>query len=174
MTAFGLTIVTQASDGGWWAPAIIAAIVAAVISLATFALAGRRARIDRQRQVFAEAFEAVIEYREYPFIVHRRRGDEAPAERTRISGELSKVQAKLRAFEARLLVEDQRVGRLYTELVTETRRIVGPMIRDAWNAEPIDNDAEIHAAYDLSPLEAPDRAYLDSVINHLSWLPWRP
>ena len=64
------------SSTSWWAPAIVAAIVAAAVSLTTFALAGRRARLDRQRQLFAEAFEAVMEYREYPFIVLRRNKDD--------------------------------------------------------------------------------------------------
>ena len=76
------------------------------VSLATFFLSGRRARLDRQRQVFADAFEAVMEYREYPFIVRRRSPDEPAKERQRISGDLSRVQAKLNAFKARLLVED--------------------------------------------------------------------
>src|SRR5947208_2114750 len=95
----------------WWAPAIVAANVAAAVSLTTFALTGRRARLDRQRQVFADAFEAVMEYREYPFIVRRRSEDEPAKERQRISGELSKVQAKINGLKARLLIENPFVGR---------------------------------------------------------------
>src|SRR6266516_2205004 len=81
------------TSSDWVAPAIVAAIVAAAVSLTTFALTGRRARLDRQRQLFADAFEAVTEYREYPYIVRRRSGDEPAKERTRISSDLSKVQA---------------------------------------------------------------------------------
>lgn len=157
----------------WWAPAIVAAIVAAAVSLTTFAITGRRARIDRQRQAFADAFEAVMEYREYPFIVRRRSKDEPARERQRISGELSTVQAKLNAFKARLLVEDPRVGKLYADVVKETRRVAGSMIKDAWNNEPAGEDAEIHAPpYDFRPLDAPDNAYLQAVADHLSWFPW--
>ena len=157
----------------WWAPAIVAAIVAAAVSLTTFALTGRRARIDRQRQVFADAFAAVMEYREYPFIVRRRSKDEPARERQRISGELSEIQAKLNAFKARLLVEDPPVGGLYADLVKETRRVAGAMIKDAWNEEPVGEDGEIHAPpYDFRPLDAPDNAYLQAVADHLSWFPW--
>jgi hypothetical protein len=72
--------------------------------VATFFLAGPRERLDRQRRVFADAFEAVMEYREYPFIVRRRNPNEAAEERRRISRDLSRVQAKMNAFKARLLV----------------------------------------------------------------------
>ena len=70
------TVLLAAQSGGsnssLWAPAVVAAIVAAAVSLTTFALTTRRARLDRQRQVFGDAFEAVMDYREYPFIVRRR------------------------------------------------------------------------------------------------------
>src|SRR5438093_11643603 len=96
---------SSSTSSDWVAPAIVAAVVAAAVSLTTFALAGRRARLDRQRQLFAEAFEAVSEYREYPFIVRRRRKDALAEERARISSELSRVQAKLNSYRARLRVE---------------------------------------------------------------------
>lgn len=153
--------------------AIVAAIVAAAVSLMTFGLTGRRARIDRQRQVFADAFEAVMEYREYPFIARRRDPDEPARERQRISGELSKVQARLNGFKARLLVEDLRVGNVYTNPVNETRRVAGVMIKDAWNDPPVADDTDIHARkLDFSELRAPDNAYLQAVADHLSWFPW--
>lgn len=153
------------------APAIVAAVVAAAVSLTTFALAGRRARLDRQRQLFAEAFEAVTEYREYPFIVRRRREDALAEERARISSELSKVQAKLNSYRARLRVEAPRVGARYAELVDTTRRVAGAMIRDAWNAEPVEADAQMHApALDFTELDACDNRFLEAVSDHLGWV----
>lgn len=161
------------ASANWWAPAIVAAIVAAAVSLTTFGLTGRRARIDRQRQVFADAFEAVMEYREYPFIVRRRNNDEPAKERQRISGELSKVQGKLNGFKARLLVEDRDVGLAYSELVNQTRRVAGPFIKDAWDNDPVLDDADMHAPpYDFSSLDAIDNAYLLAVAEHISWFPW--
>jgi len=162
-----------ASNSSWVAPTIAVSLLALVVSLGTFFAAGRRARLERQRQVFANAFEAVMEYREYPFIVRRRNADEAAKERQRISGELSKVQARVNAFKARLLVEDPLVGRKYKELVVKTREVAGGMIREAWNEPAVTADDEIHAPvrYDFSAIDNADNEYLRAVANHLDWLP---
>jgi len=159
-------------DSSLLAPAIVAAVVAAVVSLMTFMLAGRRARLDRQRQVLADAFEAVMEYREYPFIVRRRNPNEGAEERRRISGDLSRVQARMNGFKARLLVEDPYIGRCYTELVTKTRQVAGAMIKAAWDNDPVSVDAEMHApAYDFSELDEYDNRFLRAVARHLDWIP---
>jgi hypothetical protein len=161
----------QATESSWVAPAIVAAVVAAAVSLTTFALTVRRARLDRQRQVFADAFEAVMEYREYPFIVRRRSKDEQAKERARISGELSKGQARLNGFKARLRVEAPEVGKHYATLVAETRRVAGPMITEAWNTEPVEADSQVHnPGWDFSPLDDYDDAYVQVVTDHLGWV----
>lgn len=160
------------ANTSWWAPAVVAAIVAAGVSLTTFGLAGRRARLDRQRQVFANAFEAAMAYREFPFIVLRRSTDDPAAERVRISGDLSKVQAMLNSFKARLRVEAPYVGGRYAELIAATRRIAGPLIREAWNMEPIEDDSRVHnPGWDLSALDEHDDSYLRAVADHLAWVP---
>jgi hypothetical protein len=142
-----------------------------VVSLATFFLAGRRARLDRQRGVFADAFAAVAEYREYPFIVRRRDPGDPAGERRRISSDLSEVQAKLNAFSARLRVEDPYVGERYGKLVAETRRVAGSFIKEAWNSDPVGDDSEIHnPSWDFSELDAFDDTYLQAVSDHLGWL----
>jgi hypothetical protein len=163
-----------ASGSAWVTPTIVISIVALAVSLWTFFLSGRRARLDRQRQVFADAFEAVMEYREYPFIVRRRNKDDLVNERQRISSDLSKVQAKLNAFKARLLVEDPAIGQGYAELVKKTRQIAGAMIKAAWDNPPVAGDEEMHAPpYDFSELVEPDNAYLQAVADHLHWMPGR-
>jgi hypothetical protein len=173
------TLLLAASGGGsnnsLWAPAIVAAIVAAAVSLTTFALTGRRARLDRQRQVFADAFEAVMDYREYPFIVRRRNPNEPEKERQRLGGELSRVQARMNSYKARLLVEDPEIGKLYKELVKQTRLHAGAHIKSAWDNEPVAVDEEMHAPkYDFSALDKHDDVYLEAVAEHLSWKPeWR-
>jgi hypothetical protein len=161
-----------ASGSAWVAPTIVISLLALAVSLATFFLAGRRARLDRQRQVFADAFEAVTEYREYPFIVRRRNPDEAAEERRRISGDLSRVQAKMNAFKARLLVEDPQIGRCYGELVKQTRQVAGAMIKAAWDNPPVAADEEMHAPrYDFSALDEYDNRFLEAVARHLGWVP---
>jgi hypothetical protein len=155
----------------WVAPTIVIAIVALAVSLATFFLSGRRARLDRQRQVFADAFTAVAEYREYPFIVRRRDPAGSAQERKRISSDLSQVQASLNGFIARLRVEDPHFGARYADLVAATRRVAGQLIREAWNSEAVAVDAQIHSpAWDMSELDAHDDAYLVAVADHLGWL----
>lgn len=173
MSGLSPSLAAQAADssGAWVAPTIIISILALAVSLATFFLTGRRARLDRQRQVFADAFETVMEYREYPYIVRRRSSEEPAAERRRISGEVSRVQAKLNAHRARLLVEDRYVGERYSELVAKTRQVAGAMIKAAWDNAPVAEDADMHAPpYDFSELDAFDDAYLRVVADHLSWL----
>jgi hypothetical protein len=161
---------TNASSA-WVAPTIVISIVALGVSLATFFLAGRRARLDRQRQVFGDAFEAIMEYREYPYIVRRRSPEDPANERQRISGDLSRVQAKLNAFHARLAVEDRYVGEQYAALIKKTRQITGAMIKAAWDNEPVGADAEMHAPpYDFSELEPCDESYLRAVADHLGWM----
>ena len=166
----------DSAESSLLAPAIVAAIVAAAVSLTTFALTARRQRLDRQRQVFADAFEAVMDYREYPFIVRRRNPNEKEKERVRLSGELSRAQARMNAYKALLLVEDPEIGRLYKELVKQTRLHAGAHIKSAWDNEPVLADEEMHAPkYDFSALDQPDNAYLRAVAEHLSWKPewWR-
>ncbi len=159
------------SDSAWVAPTIVISIVALAVSLATFFLAGRRARLDRQRQVFADALDAVMTYREYPFIVFRRNAEDGAKERQRISADLSQLQAKLNGFKGRLRVEDPCVGGRYIELLAATRRIAGPMINDAWNRDPAPTDNTVHnPGWDFSALDAHDDAYLRAVADHLGWL----
>jgi hypothetical protein len=163
---------TDNANSSLWAPAIVAAVVAAAVSLTTFALTGRRTRLDRQRQVFADAFEAVMEYREYPFIIRRRNPDEPEKERQRLSSELSRVQARMNSYKARLLVEDPEIGKLYKELVKQTRIHAGAHIKSAWDNNPVSADDEMHAPkYDYTALDRHDDAYLRAVAEHLSWKP---
>jgi len=164
---------TSASSA-WVTPTIVISIVALAVSLFTFFLTGRRTRLDRQRQVFADAMDAVMTYREYPFIVFRRNPDEPAKERQRISADLSELQAKLNGLKGRLKVEDRYVGDKFEELLAATRRIAGPMITEAWNRDPAPSDGSIHnPGWDFSELDGCDEAYLRAVADHLGWL-WAP
>jgi hypothetical protein len=178
VTALSVTLaavrpaVKASTDSAWVAPTIVISILALGVSLATFFLSGRRARLDRQRQVFADALDAVTRYREYPFIVYRRNADDEARERQRISSDLSSLQAQLNGFKGRLRVEDAAIGTRYVELVDATRHIVGPMITEAWNRPPATVDAQVHnPGWDFSKLDSYDEAYLRAVADHLHWLP---
>ncbi len=163
------------SAPSWFTSAILAALVSAAVALATVAWNGRSNRLDRQRQLFAEALGVVMAYREFVFIVRRRPNDD-PQTRHQITSELSRVQAQLNTFRGQLLVEAPRVGRRYEELVDETRRLVGQYIHLAWDTPPITHDSGVHALdVDYGSLAAYDAAHLSSVADHLSviWAPLR-
>jgi hypothetical protein len=59
---------------------VVAAVIAAIVSLMTLSWNARRDRQDRHRKLFAEAFDACVLYREFP--THR-----APAKRRRSAPE---------------------------------------------------------------------------------------
>lgn len=150
-------------------PAIVAAIVAAIVSISVLLLGRRERRLDRQRQLFAEAFRAAVLYREFVFIIRRRPSNE-PSERIRLSHELSNVQVDLAGYAARLKVEAPTVGRKYAELVAATKRIAGPLLRDSWDRPPVGPDNEMHAPdVDLSGIEPFESTYLEAVQRHLGW-----
>jgi hypothetical protein len=151
---------------------VVAAFVAGAVSLSALWVAGRRARQDRQRQLFAAAIEACIAYREFPYIVRRRRGDDAAAERVRISGELSEVQRRLESYNAMIRVEAPSVSESYSALVAETRRTVGPQISAGWDQPPPETDEGVHVPdVNVDHLKPFDDSFLVAVGDHLGLLP---
>jgi hypothetical protein len=150
---------------------VVAAVVAGLVSLTTLAASGWRARLDRQRQLFADAFEAIVAYREFAYIV-RRRQDHSAGERSRISSELSAVQARIASLEARVRVEAPKVGEAYAALVTRAREVAGQQIRSGWDAPPLPPEATGRIEdVDMSSMNVSDDLYLDAVRAHLAW--WR-
>ena len=84
----------------------------------------------------------------------------ASEERARISAELSTVQAKLNSYRARLRVESPYVGAHYADLVDTLRHVAGPMIREAWNTDPVKADAQMHgSALDFAKLDASEERF---------------
>jgi hypothetical protein len=154
------------------ASGVVAALVAAVVSLVTLAASGRRARQDRQRQLFADAFEACIEYREFAYIVRRRR-DDSVDEVARITGAMNGVQTRLRSLEARLRVEAPRVGAAFSKLVAKTRDVAGSQIRAGWESDPVSPDRTGRIEdVDFAPLASTEAEFLDAARDHLAILPW--
>lgn len=164
---------TPTVDPWWLAPAVLAAFIAGTIAVLTLIINGRRARADRQRELFATAFGDIAGYCEFPYIVRRRRPDAPEEERIRISTELSEVQRKLNHNRAVLRVEAPRVARAYARLVDATRATAGAAIRDGWNFQAATSDSGIHVTdVDLSPLTRYEDAYLAAVADHLALVPW--
>jgi hypothetical protein len=155
---------------GLLAPAVVAAVVAGCISLVTLWFNHRRDRLERQRELLADAFAACQAYKEFPFRVRRRAGGEKTVdERIRLNSALSDTQAKLNEYSARLRVEAPRVAGAYTALVAELKRIAGPEISRAWDTLPADDDAAMHVTdIDLSGLAGAEDCFLTAVEAHLS------
>jgi hypothetical protein len=151
---------------------VVAGLIAAAVAIVTLIVNGRRARIDRQRALLADAFGDIASYREYPYIVRRRRHDQPEAERARISAELSEVQARLNRDQAVFQVEAPRVGRAFAALLAATRRIAGAAIHDGWNLPPITSDTDIHVDIDLAGITGFEDAFLLAQADHLALAPW--
>jgi hypothetical protein len=159
------------------APALVAAIVSGVVSLTTLWISGRRTQQDRQRQLFADAYKATVTYREFAFIVRRRRKANEPEDRARITSALSQVQMDLSSFEARVRVEAPWVARHYSELVAASRLIAGRLISSGWDQPASDDPKSVHVRdVDFSPLKPYEDACLRAVKYHLrlgpTWM-WR-
>lgn len=154
-------------------PAVIAAAIGGTIAVITLIVNGRRARSDRQRELFGAAFGDVASYCEYPYIVRRRRHDVPEEERIRITTELSEVQRRLNHNRAVLRVEAPRVARSYTTLVEASRRIAGGAIHEGWNLAPITADTSVHVTdVDLTGIKPYEDAYLTTVADHLALTAW--
>jgi hypothetical protein len=168
-------LLATAEASPWVGPAIVAAVVSGVVSLATVAVAGRRERKERHRQLMADAFATCLSYKEFAYKVRRRRtGVEEAADHSRISDDLSTVQAALAGHEARLRVEAPAVAVFFTGLVGATRRIAGVAIREGWASEPVgpDSGSSIVLA-DMDALDVFEARYLEAVKDHLSMWPYR-
>lgn len=178
-----LAAVKAASDGhgGQLPPEVAAAIIAGAASLLVLAftvwVAGQKDRDNRRRDTYSKAFAVVAAYKEFPYVVRRRRSGPAsiPAdERIRISEDLRKVQEQLSYYSAWMATESARVAATYRHLVAETRRIAGGQIHNAWTEPPITADEAMNMPdIGLGNLAASEAAYLDAVADHLSWSPWR-
>lgn len=166
-------MIATATTNPWVGPAIVAAVVSGVVALATVALAGRRERKDRHRILLADAFAKCQLYKEYPFIVRRRRSDEeAAADRSRISQELNRVQVALNDYKARLKVETPYLAGAYEALVGATRRVAGAEIRRSWDVSPTAGDDQHITDIDLAELGDWESHYLEHVKDHLSLWPY--
>lgn len=152
----------------------ISAGVAAVIGLLTLWVAGVRADRARRRELYAEALVATMAYREFPYAIRRRRKeeDERSAERVRISEALREVQHDLSQHQALMRIERAaQIATAYQTLVGKTREIAGRYMKDAWQEEPVQTDADMNMGVplDYSVLDRYVQNYLDAVKKDLPW-----
>ena len=155
---------------------LIGAAVTGAISLLVLVVNNwrnaRRDRLARSREDFSKAFVAIQEYKEFPYVIRRRRKDAPSEERVRISSELRRVQSDLAFYSAWLRTESRHVHRSYTALLEQVRLVAGAAMRDAWLEPPVDDDPGMNMPdLGLSALAPYESAYLDEVVHHLSFWP---
>jgi hypothetical protein len=154
------------------AAALIGAGTAAAINVLSFLLVGLRQERQRRRELYADALEATLAYREFAYAVPRRRHDARAEERVRISEAMREVQRGLARAESLMRIERAtEVADKYAELVRETRRVAGGYIRKAWDDEPIEEDSHMNVpgGLDFSQIDTYERAYLSQVAADLAW-----
>ena len=110
----------------------------------TLLINGAREERRRRRDNHARALEAVAQYYEMPFMIRRRRHDEASAERARLSERFADVQAELASCEALIRADrDPAVRRSYATLVKDLRAHAGKQASLGWDAAPITSDKQM-------------------------------
>ena len=155
---------------------VIGAAVTGAVSILIFVVtnwrnAGRE-RLARSRDVFSKAYVAVQEYKEFPYVIRRRRTEAPGEERVRISSELRRVQSDLAFYSAWLRTESRHVHRSFAELLEQVRLVAGAAMREAWLEPPVEEDSGMNMPdLGLSALTPYESAYLDEVVHHLAFWP---
>jgi hypothetical protein len=160
---------------------VTVALIGGTVSIIVFALtalvASVKDRDNRRRDTYARAFQVIAAYKEFPYVVRRRRsgdGSTEADERARISEELRQVQADLSYYGAWMGTESPRVASTYRDLVVEVRRVAGRQIHDAWAEAPVREDKGMNMPdLGLGQLDEAEKSFLSAASDHLSFVPWR-
>jgi hypothetical protein len=156
--------------------ALAVGVTAAVVALLGVWINGLRAERHRRRELYATALEATYAYREFAYVVRRRRNDVPGEERVRISEALREIQRDLSKYEALMKIERcTRVAVKYKHLVEKTREVAGGYMRDSWNDYGAAEDKQMNIIdIDFAPLADYEQAYLTAVQEDLpAWKFWR-
>lgn len=150
MMSIDLALATDWSQSVWAhvvVPVVAAAIVASV-AVRGYLYERRNRRRDDLRALFSQALEAVAEYQELPYLV-RRRGEVSPMTTAELSARISAVQIRLDFYSARLVLEEDKLGSIYSALVKVIRSESGAQISDAWRSVRLadDSDQPLGAAF---------------------------
>lgn len=133
---------------------------------------GNRKRLTRSRRVFSKAYAAVQEYKEFPYVIRRRRASAPEDERVRISSELQKIQADLAFYSAWLTIESHHVHRRFSEFLEQVRLEAGVAMHDAWLEPAAEDDSGMNMLkLDMSAIAPFETAYLEEVADHLALRP---
>jgi hypothetical protein len=156
---------------------VVAAIVSSWVNTALARRATRLEERARVRSTLAEAFQAYADYKEFPYAIRRRRGDQLSEERVRLSEEVRRVQSRLSYYEAWTLAESPETVAAYNELTKQLRRVAGASTREAWKGPALDNDEGTNIGLDrvdLRELKEAEQTFLRAAETHVAALtaPW--
>lgn len=155
------------------ASTVLAAILTGTINILLAWRKSREEERSRVRTVFAEAFAAYAEYKEYPYVIRRRNIEKPGEERVRISEQIRQTQEHLNYYLAWTRAESDDVGRAYDALIEQVRASAGVAMKEAWQQPAIAEDAAMiipSSQVDLGSLKTYEAAYTTAVGKHLKKL----
>jgi hypothetical protein len=147
---------------------VIVGVVAATIAVALAVTERRAARIDRKRQLFAEALGDVLKWTEFPYRIRRRApGGESAHE---IATAMHDLQTRLAHHRSWLRLESPSVSMAFDDLLAQARELAASQIREAWDAEPVLDSAGMNLGDEFRvDLTAEIDAFVAEVRRTLSW-----
>lgn len=157
---------------------VVGAAITSTVAISLFVItnwwSGERERLTRSREVFSKAYATVQEYKEFPYVIRRRRTSTPEEERIRISTELRRVQSDLAFFSAWLMTESPHVHRRFSELLEKVRSVAGVAMHEAWLNPGVESDSDMNMPdMGLPTLISYESSYLQEVVDHLSlWPRW--
>ena len=111
-------------------------------------------------------------YKEFPYVVRRRRSSSPEDERIRISTELRKAQEDIAYHSAWLTTESRHVSDAYNILVRRMREVAGAEIHKAWTESSVQSDDAMNMPdLGLGALYQHEQEFLREAADHLSIFP---
>lgn len=113
---------------------LVGGSVGAVIASQVFASA------DRRRDNYAEAVAVLVSWCEFPYMI-RRRVDDTSATLQLLADRGHELQERLARAEAWVTAESEVMGAKYTHLAGDVKAATGPLLKEAWESQPVSTAA---------------------------------
>lgn len=126
--------------GGTVKSVILPVVVAALTAAATLMLTRASDAVNRRRDRYAQAFETLVAWIEFPYRVRRRTSDDA-ATLAALAAVGHALQERMACHQAWIATENSAVAAQYSETRASVGGAVGSAIVEAWTLGPVDNPA---------------------------------
>ena len=156
-----------------WLLGLVIGLTTLVVNLSVSLYKNRTAR---RRELYAEAYRAIVVYAEFPYVIRRRSTSKPDNERIRMSTDIRHLQERIAFYTAWIRIEAPYVAARYARLVKKTRQVAGQLMHEAWLRAGCSSDHDMNVGdIDLSALDAPREEYLNAVRHTLlpRYLPLR-